>query len=100
MLEKCWRDSEKIKINNFNNIYLFPFKLYALIEVDITRGNLNPLPIAVSSLYSDKETLDGLKKEIKIDEIGEKISLVIENNLKATGLFNPLEKKHFYKNQM
>ena len=77
-------------------IFIFaPFKLYALIEVDITRGNLNPLPIAVSSLYADRETLDGLKKEIKIDEIGEKISLVIENNLKATGLFNPLEKKAF-----
>ena len=77
-------------------IFIFaPFKLYALIEVDITRGNLNPLPIAVSSLYADRETLDGLKKEIKIDEIGEKISLVIENNLKATGLFNPLEKEAF-----
>ena len=25
--------------------------LYALIEVDITRGNLDPLPIAVSPLY-------------------------------------------------
>ena len=66
-------------------IFIFaPFKLYALIEVDITRGNLNPLPIAVSSLYADRETLDGLKKEIKIDEIGEKISLVIENNLDSS----------------
>ena len=26
----------------------------ALIEVDITRGNLNPLPIAVSSLSIEK----------------------------------------------
>ena len=28
----------------------------ALIEVDITRGNLDPLPIAVSPLSSDKDT--------------------------------------------
>ena len=77
-------------------IFLFyPLKLQALIEVDITRGNLNPLPIAVSALYSDKETNKALKKEIKVDQIGNEISLVIENNLKATGLFNPLEKKAF-----
>ena len=28
----------------------------ALIEVDITRGNLNPLPVAVSPLFSEDET--------------------------------------------
>ena len=33
-----------------------------LIEVDITRGNLDPLPIAVSPLSSDKNTNDKLKK--------------------------------------
>jgi TolB protein len=27
-----------------------PIKALALIEVDITRGNLNPLPLAVSPL--------------------------------------------------
>ena len=76
-------------------LIILPLKVYALIEVDITRGNLNPLPIAVSALYSDKLTTDALKKEINIDQIGNEISLVIENNLKATGLFNPLEKKAF-----
>ncbi len=75
--------------------FTFPFKSIALIEVDITRGNLNPLPIAVSALYSDEETTNSLKKNIKVDQIGDEISLVIENNLRATGLFNPLEKKAF-----
>ena len=74
---------------------IFHSNLHALIEVDITRGNLNPLPIAVSSLYSDKETTEAFKKEVKIDKIGEEISLIIENNLRTTGLFNPLEKKAF-----
>ena len=73
----------------------FPLKVTALIEVDITRGNLNPLPIAVSALYSDNQTTEALKKEINVDQIGYEISVVIENNLKATGLFNPLEKKAF-----
>ena len=31
-------------------IILIPVKSFGLIEVDITRGNLNPLPIAVSPL--------------------------------------------------
>ena len=68
---------------------------YALIEVDITRGNLNPLPIAVSPLFSDRETNDELEKKLKIENLGKNISEVVENNLKATGLFNPLDKKAF-----
>ena len=86
---------KKNKLIIFLILLIFPFKLHALIEVDITRGNLNPLPIAVSALYSDKQTIETLKKNIKIDQIGNEISLVIENNLRATGLFNPLEKKAF-----
>ncbi len=33
---------------------LLPFRAFALIEVDITRGNLNPLPVAVSPLSIDE----------------------------------------------
>ena len=40
----------------------FPLKSLALIEVDITRGNLNPLPIAVSSLASNNNDKENLKK--------------------------------------
>ena len=35
-------------------VVIFPLKTLALIEVDITRGNLNPLPIAVSPLSIDE----------------------------------------------
>jgi len=68
-------------------------KSYALIEVDITRGNLDPLPIAVSPLHVDikSENYDG----IKIKELGVNISQIIENNFRATGLFNPLKKDAF-----
>ena len=76
-------------------LILFPIKSYALIEVDITRGNLNPLPVAVSPLSIDKESNEGFKKNIKIENLGSEISKVVENNLRQSGLFNPLDKNAF-----
>ena len=65
----------------------------ALIEIDITRGNLDPLPIAVSPLHVDikSEKFQG----IKVKELGNNISQIIEKNFKNTGLFNPLKKEAF-----
>ena len=48
---------------------------HSLIEVDITRGNLDPLPIAVSPLHVDPKS-DSLK-DIKTKELGEKVSEII-----------------------
>ncbi len=76
-------------------IFFFSSKSYSLIEVDITRGNLNPLPIAVSPLFSDKSSRENLNNVLKIKSIGDEISKIVEKNLKTTGLFNPLEKKAF-----
>jgi TolB protein len=73
--------------------FFFINKTYALIEVDITRGNLDPLPIAVSPLHVDIKSED--YKEIEIKELGKNISEIIENNFRATGLFNPLKKEAF-----
>ena len=75
-------------------IYFFSLKsLFALIEVDITRGNLDPLPIAVSPLHVDikSEKYEGLQ----VKELGSNISSIIEKNFKNTGLFNPLKKEAF-----
>ncbi len=74
---------------------IIPFKSFALIEVDITRGNLSPLPIAVSPLSLDKETKNKLKKSLEKEDVGVEISSVVENNLKKSGLFNPLSKDSF-----
>ena len=78
--------------------FLFTRSTNALIEVDITRGNLDPLPIAVSPLY-----LESSSKEIKqsgkiIKNAGEAIAKIIEINLKRSGLFNPLNKDSFVQN--
>ena len=43
-------------------LLFLPIKAFALIEVDITRGNLNPLPIAVSPLAIDEQSKKILKK--------------------------------------
>ena len=68
----------------------FSFNSHALIEVDITRGNLNPLPVAVSPLFIDSTSENKISKELGNLNIGLEISTIIENNLKKTGLFNPL----------
>ena len=49
MQEKCWKDKMLLRYL-FLLLFLIPVKAFALIEVDITRGNLNPLPVAVSPL--------------------------------------------------
>ena len=76
-------------------ILIFPLKVFALIDVDITRGNLNPLPLAVSPLAIDEQSRNEFKKIIKKENIGSEISSIVENNLKTSGLFNPLNKDAF-----
>ena len=73
----------------------FSFNSHALIEVDITRGNLNPLPVAVSPLFIDSTSENKISKELGNLNIGLEISTIIENNLKKTGLFNPLNQDAF-----
>ncbi|MDB3888799.1 Tol-Pal system beta propeller repeat protein TolB [Candidatus Pelagibacter sp.] len=76
-------------------IFLLPIRSYGLIEVDITRGNLNPLPLAVSPLSIDEKSKKSFEKLLKKKNIGSEISSIVENNLKTSGLFNPLNKDAF-----
>jgi len=76
-------------------LIFLPLNAFALIEVDITRGNLNPLPIAVTPLSMDENSKKNFKEILKKDDIGSEISIVVQNNLKKTGLFNPLNKDAF-----
>ena len=76
-------------------LILLPKTSFGLIEVDITRGNLNPLPIAVSPLFIESKSVKDFQNLLKIDNIGEDISTVVENNLKSSGLFNPLKREAF-----
>ena len=76
-------------------ILFIPIKSYSLIEVDITRGNLNPLPVAVSPLSIDEKSKKNFEDLLKKKNIGEEISSIVENNLRTSGLFNPLSKDAF-----
>ena len=78
---------------SFLIILLIPIKSFSLIEVDITRGNLDPLPIAVSPLHVDIKSVE--YEGIKVKELCNNISSIIEKNFKNTGLFNPLKKEAF-----
>ena len=49
----------------------------ALVEVDITRGNLDPLPIAVSPLHIESGSIDIKTEQEIIKNVGERISEVI-----------------------
>ena len=57
-----------MKIKNFLItlfIIFIPSYSYSLIEVDITRGNLDPLPVAVSPLSIDDESRKNFQNILK-----------------------------------
>ena len=76
-------------------VFIFNSSAIALVEVDITRGNLEPLPIAVSPLYIEPGSKDIKVNDKVIKNVGEKISEVIEVNFRRSGLFNTLKKDSF-----
>ena len=59
-------------------LILIPINSHALIEVDITRGNLDPLPVAVSPLSIDEKSRKSFQKVLKKENIGEEISTIVE----------------------
>ena len=65
-------------------IYLLIFnqQATAVVEIDITRGNLDPLPVAVSPLYVTPGSKEVIENDKKILNIGAEISKVIEENFR------------------
>ena len=61
--------------NKLYFIFIFIFLLkpgvsYSLVEIDITRGNLDPLPISVSPFFTDKNSIEKIKKKLNIENLG------------------------------
>ena len=80
----------------FITVSLFFFLIqqsFAVVKIDITRGNLEPLPIAVSNFYLDNPAQ--FSPELKKLKLDEKISAVIKNNLTRSGLFNIIDPKSY-----
>ena len=61
---------------------------WGLIEIDITRGNIEPVPIAVPE-FAGKGTMA---------KIGRDIADVVAADLKRSGLFAPVDRKAFIEN--
>ena len=64
----------------------------AVLQVDITRGNVDPLPIAIP----DFQTLQDVATDAgTVSEIGANMSAVIIANLERSGLFRALDPASF-----
>ena len=61
---------------------LIPLSAKAELQVDITQGRVQAMPIAVTNFYAP-------------DDIGNQMAEVIRNNLKGSGLFDPLSSNAF-----
>ena len=78
-------------------LYLVPLILftnisYALIEIDITEGNREPLPLAISEFFHDNNP------EVINKKITENIRTVISDDLERSGLFSSIDDKAFIQN--
>lgn len=65
---------------------LLPADARAELRIDVTRGEVNPMPIAITD-FTGADPAD--------NEIGRKMVQVINNNLKRSGLFRPLDAASF-----
>ena len=68
------------------------------MKLILLEGNLSPLPVAVSPLSIDDNSKKNFKDILKKEDLGSEISLIVENNLRQSGLFNPLNKNAFLQN--
>ena len=71
-------------------LIIFPIKTFALIEVDITRGNLSPLPVAVSPLAIDDNSKENFKKILKKENLGSEILDHARMNKPGQGFYKVL----------
>ena len=68
-----------------------PSKVLSELRIDITKGNLDPIPIAILEFNSKSE------KEINLSK---NINKVISNNLERSGLFSVLSKRIFLREKI
>lgn len=59
---------------------------WAQVQIDITHGRVEPMPIAVVKFPGNK---------METDEIGSDLSAVISNDLERSGLFRPIDRDAF-----
>lgn len=73
----------------FAAITLFCMDANAALKIDITQGQVDPMPIAINDFYDGNGQLSSL---------GSQIREVVENDLKSSGIFRPISKDAFLEN--
>lgn len=63
-----------------------------MIEIDITRGNVQPLPIAIASLVGSEQEMTASGS---VRQIGAQIAQVITADLERSGLFSAIDPRAF-----
>lgn len=73
-------------------LVMAPAHAQGVLRVDITKGNVDPLPIALPDFSGDQQ--DRTNAGTTVD-IGQKMSEVISANLNRSGLFEPVDREAF-----
>ena len=68
-------------------LFFIPLSVNSELRIDITQGNMNPIPVAILEFNSSSE---------ESKEISSNINNVVSNNLERSGLFKVLPKKLFF----
>lgn len=85
-----------MKVRNHNNSFLFFLTFiisvvasnsaFAILKVDITEGNIEPIPVAISPFLNEQ----GIETEL-----GKQIRTIVENDLESSGLFRVMNTEVF-----
>lgn len=82
MSKRPFKTQMSLLIAAFVALLLLCQNAQALVQIDLTKGNVQPLPIAITDFFSD-------------GSVGADVASVITNNLKRSGLFSPIDKAAF-----
>ena len=84
--------TKTIKFILFALLVFLPGSAFSQITVDITQGNVDPLPIAIPKFI----TLEaGQTNAGSVEELGINMARVVEDNLERSGLFVPISHDAF-----
>ena len=72
-------------------LIIFPLKAFAELRIDITRGNTEPIPVALLKFNSNS---------VEEAKISTKINNVVSNNLQRSGLFKVLPEDTFLEKKL
>ncbi len=84
----------KLVILSVVSLFLAMSSAHAVLRVDITQGNADPLPIAIKDLEGDGRPLN---TGGTVDDVGRNIARVVSADLERSGLFRTIDRAAFFK---